>query len=123
MVSAAALTAGQRWARRPASRADPVAQMRYEYDRSVEQLKEGAGETLTIMGGSGVGKSVAETSWPPGCVPAAVVRASQVLPASTETRLSPGDKLICLTDVAQAEALHHLVAHPAGPSGGAHGEM
>lgn len=60
-----------------------------------------------------VGKSVAETSWPPGCVPTAVVRASQILPASADTRLSPGDKLICLTDVAQAEALHHLVAHPA----------
>jgi trk system potassium uptake protein TrkA len=57
-----------------------------------------------------VGKSVAETAWPPGCVPTAVVRASQILPASTELRLSPGDKLICLTDVAQAEALHHLVA-------------
>ena len=60
-----------------------------------------------------VGKSVTKITWPPGCVPAAVVRASQILPASTHTRLSPGDKLICLTDVAQAEALHHLVAHPA----------
>jgi hypothetical protein len=46
-------------------------------------------------------------------LPTAVVRASQILPATAETRLSPGDKLICLTNIAQAEALHHLVAHAA----------
>jgi len=46
-------------------------------------------------------------------VPTAVVGASQILPATAETRLSPGDKLICLTNIAQAEALHQLVAHAA----------
>ena len=43
-------------------------------------------------------------------MPVALVRSSQILPASTETRLDAGDRLICLTDVAQVEALHHLVA-------------
>ena len=60
-----------------------------------------------------VDRSIGEVSWPPGCVPVAVVRASEILTPSPETRLAAGDRLVCLTDVAQAEALHHLVARPA----------
>ena len=37
---------------------------------------------------------------------------TQVLPAPTTTHLTAGDRLICLTDTAQAEALHHLVTRP-----------
>jgi len=47
--------------------------------------------------------------WPAGCVPVAVVRGSSVLTPASVTRLAPGDRLICLTDIAQAEALHQLV--------------
>ena len=60
-----------------------------------------------------VERSVAEVSWPEGCVPVALVRASQILPAEGEC-LQAGDRLICLTDVAQADALHRLVAHGGG---------
>lgn len=59
------------------------------------------------------GRSVAEISWPPGCVAVALLRESQILPASTDTRLAVGDRLVCLIDPDQAEALHHLVARPA----------
>ena len=80
------------------------------------RLPEGQGaivETTLPEHSQLVGRSITETSWPPSCVPVAVVRASQILPASTETRLSAGDRLICLIDLAHAEALHHLVAQPA----------
>jgi trk system potassium uptake protein TrkA len=83
------------------------------------RLPEGHGaivETTVPEHSQLVGSSFAEISWPAGCVPLAVVRASQILPASTETRLNAGDRLICLTEVAQAEALHHLVTQPAETS-------
>lgn len=80
------------------------------------RLPDGEGalvETTVPQDSQLVARGVGEISWPAGCVPVAVIRASQVLPASTETRLVPGDRLICLTDTAQAEALHHLVTRPA----------
>jgi trk system potassium uptake protein len=80
------------------------------------RLPEGQGaivETTVPEHSQLVGRSVAETVWPPGCVAVALVRSSQIVPALTATRLDAGDRLICLTDVAQAEALHHLVAQPA----------
>jgi trk system potassium uptake protein TrkA len=79
------------------------------------RLPEGQGaivETTMPEHSQLLGRSVAEISWPQGCVPVAVVRASQILSVSAEIRLGVGDRLICLTDVAQAEALHHLVAQP-----------
>lgn len=80
------------------------------------RLPEGQGaivETTVPDDSQLAGRSVAQTSWPPGCVVVAVVRSSQILPASAETLLAVGDRLVCLTDVAQVEALHHLVARPA----------
>jgi trk system potassium uptake protein TrkA len=80
------------------------------------RLPEGQGaivETTVPEHSQLVGRGIAEVSWPHSCVPVAVVRDSQVLPASTETHIGAGDRLICLTDTAQAEALHHLVARPA----------
>lgn len=80
------------------------------------RLPEGQGaivETTVPEDSQLVGRSVADISWPPGCVALAVVRSSQILPASAEMSLGVGDRLVCLTDVAQSEALHHLVARPA----------
>jgi trk system potassium uptake protein TrkA len=80
------------------------------------RLPEGQGAIVetTLPDESGlVDRSIGEVAWPPGCVPVAVVRASEILTPSPETRLAAGDRLVCLTDVAQAGALHHLVAPPA----------
>jgi len=80
------------------------------------RLSEGQGtivEAVVPEDSQLAGRSVAEISWPPRCVAVAVLRASQILPASTETHLAAGDRLVCLIDPAQAEALHHLVARPA----------
>jgi trk system potassium uptake protein TrkA len=80
------------------------------------RLPEGQGaivETTVPEHSQLVGQTIAAISWPPGCVPVAVARASQILATSPKTRLGAGDRLICLTDTAQAEALHDLVAQPA----------
>lgn len=80
------------------------------------RLPEGQGaivETTVPEHSQLVGRSIADISWPQGCAPVAVLRASKILAASTETRLRAADRLICLTDIAQAEALHHLVAQAA----------
>jgi trk system potassium uptake protein TrkA len=77
------------------------------------RLPEGQGaivETTLPPHSQLIDRSIAEISWPEGCVTVAIVRDSQILPASAETRLNAADRLICLTDVTQAEALHHLVA-------------
>jgi trk system potassium uptake protein TrkA len=60
-----------------------------------------------------VGRSVAEVAWPQACVPTAIVRGAEILPASADGRLEAGDRLICLSDIAHAEELHELVARPA----------
>ena len=72
---------------------------------------QGAIVEATVPDGSRVaGRRVAEIAWPPGCVPVATVRDAEILPASPETELAPGDRLVCLTGIEQAEALHQLVA-------------
>jgi trk system potassium uptake protein TrkA len=79
----------------------------------VLRLPEGRGaivETTMPEHSQLVGRSVADIAWPPGCVPVAVARGAEIVSASGETRLLGGDRLICLTEIAQAEALHHLVA-------------
>ena len=58
------------------------------------------------------GQRVGDIAWPPGCVPLAVARDAQIVSASRDTRLRTGDRLICLTQVAQTGALHQLVTEP-----------
>ncbi len=56
-----------------------------------------------------VGQVVRDIAWPADCVLAAVLRESRVLAAPTETVLAAGDRLLCVTDVAQIDALHRLL--------------
>jgi trk system potassium uptake protein TrkA len=58
-----------------------------------------------------VGSPVREVAWPPDCVPAVVIRGSRVLPAPGEIVLEPGDRVLCVTDVAQMEPLHRLLGN------------
>ena len=56
-----------------------------------------------------VGRAASEIAWPPDCVAAAVIRDSLVLPAPDELVLAAGDRLLCITNVAQMEPLHRLL--------------
>jgi trk/ktr system potassium uptake protein len=52
---------------------------------------------------------VHDVEWPPDCVLTAVLRDSRVLAAPSDTVLAAGDRLLCVTDVAQIDALHRLL--------------
>ena len=56
-----------------------------------------------------VGHLVRDVAWPADCVLAAVLRESRVLAPPSETVLVAGDRLLCVTDVAQIDALHRLL--------------
>jgi trk system potassium uptake protein TrkA len=56
-----------------------------------------------------VGSVVSDVAWPPDCVPAVVIRGARVLPAPGETVLQVGDRVLCVTDVAQMQPLHRLL--------------
>ncbi len=56
-----------------------------------------------------VGRRVGEITWPADCVLAAVLRESRVLAAPTDTVLAAGDRLLCVTGIAQIDALHRLL--------------
>lgn len=66
---------------------------------------------VTIPAGSAVaGQSIADVTWPQGCVPLAIVHASQLIPASPQIIINPDDRLLCLANPAEQDALHALVA-------------
>jgi trk system potassium uptake protein TrkA len=54
-------------------------------------------------------RTVGSITWPADCVPVAVVRDSRVLPAPTDTVLQEGDRLLCVTGIAQIELLHRIL--------------
>ncbi len=84
------------------------------------ELAEGQAALLeaTLPQGSPVaGRAVSEVEWPADCVPAAVIRDSQVLPAPGGTVLEPGDRLLCISRTAGIESLHRLLGMQAGGSG------
>jgi trk system potassium uptake protein TrkA len=56
-----------------------------------------------------VGSLVRDIAWPPDCVPAVVLRGPRVLPAPAEVVLQAGDRVLCVTDVAQMDPLHRLL--------------
>lgn len=56
-----------------------------------------------------VGRLAGEVAWPPDCAVAAVIRGTRVLSAPGELVLEPGDRVLCVTDVAQMEPLHRLL--------------
>jgi trk system potassium uptake protein len=56
-----------------------------------------------------VGRLAREVPWPPDCVAAAVIRGTRVLRAPGEIVLEAGDRLLCVTDVAQMQPLHRLL--------------
>ena len=56
-----------------------------------------------------VGRAADEIAWPPDCVFAAVIRDTRVLPAPDKLVLAAGDRVLCITDVAQMEPLHRLL--------------
>jgi len=74
-------------------------------------------EATLPPGSSVVGRRVADVQWPADCVPVALIRASQVLPASADALLEAGDRLLCVTDTAQIDSLHSLLGMDS--SGGA----
>jgi trk/ktr system potassium uptake protein len=79
------------------------------------RLPEGQGAIVeaTVLDRSHLlGQSIADIAWPAGCVPVALARGPEIVSVSPDTRLRAGDRLICLTKIAQAEALHELVAQP-----------
>ena len=55
------------------------------------------------------GALASEVAWPPDCVAAVVIRGARVLPAPGETVLQAGDRVLCVTDVAQMQPLHRLL--------------
>ena len=57
-----------------------------------------------------VGELASEVAWPPDCVAAAIIRGTRVLRAVGDVALQPGDRVLCVTDVAQMDALHRLLA-------------
>jgi trk/ktr system potassium uptake protein len=75
------------------------------------ELAEGAAalvEVILPFGSPVAGKRPADVPWPPECVPAAILRQSGIVPL--DTILAVGDRLICVTAVAQTERLHRLVS-------------
>ena len=58
-----------------------------------------------------VGRLAREVAWPPDCVAAVVIRGTRVLPAPGEIVLQPGDRVLCVTDIAQMEPLHRLLGN------------
>lgn len=80
----------------------------------VQLLELGGGEAalleITLPHDSpAVGHPVRDVAWPADCVLAAVLRGSRVLAAPSETLLAAGDRLLCVTDIAQIDALHRLL--------------
>lgn len=80
----------------------------------VQLLELGRGEAalleVTLPENSpAVGRLVREVAWPADCVLTAVLRESRVLAAPSETVLAAGDRLLCVTDIAQIDALHRLL--------------
>jgi trk system potassium uptake protein TrkA len=76
------------------------------------ELAEGQAALMeaTLPGDSPiVGMPAGEVAWPPDCVPAVVIRGSSVLNAPAEMVLEAGDRLLCVTQVAQMEPLHRLL--------------
>ena len=55
-----------------------------------------------------VGQLAREVAWPPDCVAAAVIRDTRVLATPGELVFEAGDRVLCVTDVAQMEPLHRL---------------
>ena len=56
-----------------------------------------------------VGRPVSEIAWPRDCVAAAVIRDTRVHPAPRDLVFEAGDRVLCVTDVAQMEPLHRLL--------------
>ncbi len=56
-----------------------------------------------------VGRRAREVAWPPDCVAAVVIRGTRVLPGPADIELAPGDRVVCVTNVAQMQALHRLL--------------
>jgi trk system potassium uptake protein TrkA len=56
-----------------------------------------------------IGRSAREIAWPPDCAVAAVIRGTHVLAAPGDLVLDAGDRLLCVTDVAQIDLLHRLL--------------
>jgi trk system potassium uptake protein TrkA len=80
----------------------------------VQLLELGRGEAalleVTLPEDSpAVGCLAGEVVWPADCVLTAVLRESRVLAAASETLLAAGDRLLCVTDIAQIDALHRLL--------------
>lgn len=80
----------------------------------VQLLELGRGEAalleVTLPEDSpAVGQLVREIAWPADCVLAAVLRESRVLAAPADTALAAGDRLLCVTGIAQIDALHRLL--------------
>ena len=59
-----------------------------------------------------VGRLAREVAWPPDCVAAVVIRGARVLPGPADIVLEPGDRIVCVTNVAQGEAVHRLLGTP-----------
>lgn len=59
-------------------------------------------------------QSLDGVQWPQGCAPVALIRGSQIVDFTAGSGFRAGDRLICVTDLDRAEALHRLVAEPLG---------
>lgn len=56
-----------------------------------------------------VGSLVRDVAWPPDCVAAVVIRGAHVLPGRGDVVLHAGDRVLCVTDIAQMKPLHGLL--------------
>jgi len=56
-----------------------------------------------------VGSLVRDVAWPPDCVAAVVIRGAHVLPGPGNVVLQAGDRVLCVTDIAQMKPLHRLL--------------
>jgi trk system potassium uptake protein TrkA len=56
-----------------------------------------------------VGEAASDVRWPPDCVVSAVLRGTAVLAPAGNVTLQPGDRVLCIADAAQVDALHGLL--------------
>jgi trk system potassium uptake protein TrkA len=71
-------------------------------------------ETTIPEGSPVAGQTIGKVAWPSGCVPLAIVRDRQLLAASPDILIEADDRLLCVADMAQRDALHSLVMGPLG---------
>lgn len=76
------------------------------------QLPHGQATILEAMVPAGspvAGSAIGDVPWPPGCIPTAIIRGSELLAALPGNVIHAEDRLLCVTNAADSSVLHALV--------------